>query len=75
MFQVVKLKGTQLRAAILGVCGLCFCLLGYDQGVLGSLIGLPSFLNAIGNPDATIQGLVTSIYSIGCMVSKCSGPF
>lgn len=69
MVQVPRLKGTNLRAAIIGVCGICFCLLGYDQGVLGSLIGLPRFLNAIGSPDATIQGVVTSIYSIGCMVS------
>ncbi|KAF2012541.1 MFS transporter [Aaosphaeria arxii CBS 175.79] len=62
------LKGAGLRAAIVGVCGWCFCLLGYDQGVLGSLIGLPAFLSALGNPTAAIQGLVTAIYSIGCVL-------
>ncbi|OTB09492.1 hypothetical protein M426DRAFT_50479 [Hypoxylon sp. CI-4A] len=68
MFGLTQLEGNHLRAAILGVYGLCFCLLGYDQGVLGSLIGLPRFLSTLGDPDATIQGLVVSIYSVGCIL-------
>ncbi|KAI1442705.1 general substrate transporter [Annulohypoxylon stygium] len=68
MFGLTQLEGNALRAAILSVCALCFCLFGYDQGVLGSLIGLPRFLASIGSPDASMQGLVVSIYSVGCML-------
>lgn len=42
---------------------------GYDQGVLGGLIALPSFLKANRiNPDnADIQGTIVAIYDIGCL--------
>lgn len=42
--------------------------LRYDQGVLGGLIALPSFLNANGiDPaDADEQGTIVAIYDVGC---------
>lgn len=42
---------------------------GYDQGVLGGLIALPSFLKAnhINPSNANIQGTIVAIYDIGCL--------
>ena len=44
---------------------------GYDQGIMGSIINTPYFLDAVGiDPDgasyASTISTVTSIYDIGC---------
>lgn len=38
------LKGTRLNVAIGILAGLDFLLFGYDQGVMGGLLNLPSFV-------------------------------
>lgn len=44
-----------------------FLLLGYDQGVMSGLVGADNqFGRMMDNPDATAQGLLTSIYDTGC---------
>ena len=43
-------------------------LFGYDQGVLGAVIGLPSFRRDFGNPSANLEGIIAAIYDIGCLV-------
>ncbi|KAK9371425.1 general substrate transporter [Lipomyces kononenkoae] len=63
-----ELEGTRLHAVLIVACGLCFSMFGYDQGVVGGFINNPVFLSTIGNPNPTIQGLVVSIYDIGCMM-------
>ncbi|KAJ5578463.1 MFS transporter [Penicillium hispanicum] len=68
MLGIDRLEGSALRATILVTCGFCFTLFGYDQGVLGGVISVPLFLKAINNPDSTIQGVVVSIFDVGCMV-------
>ena len=42
---------------------------GYDQGVLGGLIALPTFLSAnrINPDDSDLQGTIVAIYDIGCL--------
>lgn len=43
--------------------------LGYDQGVFGGIIITQDFLDAMGNPDAGMQGTIVSLYDIGwCVV-------
>ena len=46
-----------------------FLLLGYDQGVMSGLIGADNaFGKQFGHPDPNMQGIITSIYDIGCAV-------
>lgn len=52
MLGLDRLEGSWLRAAIIISGAFCFSLLGYDQGVLGSIIGLPLFLKTI-NTDCS----------------------
>jgi len=44
-----------------------FLLLGYDQGVMSGLIGAHNqFAEQFNHPDPNMQGIITSIYDIGC---------
>ncbi|QPG73180.1 hypothetical protein FOA43_000486 [Brettanomyces nanus] len=72
----LKVSGNklQLMATLMGSVG--FCLFGYDQGVMGSLLTLPSFrdtfpsIDTVTHPDthtSTIQGFVIAVYEIGCL--------
>ncbi|KAM0803762.1 general substrate transporter [Usnea florida] len=60
------LTGSALRGAVAAVCGTAFLLFGYDQGVLGAVIGLPSFRADFDNPSAKLEGIIAAIYDIGC---------
>ncbi|KAK4500963.1 hypothetical protein PRZ48_006769 [Zasmidium cellare] len=76
------LRGTPLNLLISFIGGLDFFLFGYDQGVTGGLLDLPSFTKyfpqidttglAIGDPgyihQSTIQGIVVASYNLGCFV-------
>ncbi|KAK7686905.1 hypothetical protein QCA50_009982 [Cerrena zonata] len=70
------LKGKYLNMAISTMCGVGFLLFGYDQGVMGSLLTLPSFrdefptIDTQRNPDnSTLQGFTVAVYELGCMAS------
>ncbi len=43
-------------------------LFGYDQGVLGAVIGLPSFRRDFDDPSAHVEGTIAGIYDIGCLI-------
>ncbi|KAI4224826.1 MAG: hypothetical protein L6R36_004388 [Xanthoria steineri] len=58
--------GSALRGSIAAICGLAFLLFGYDQGVLGAVIGLPSFRDEFDNPDSILEGIIASFYDLGC---------
>ncbi|KAI6869002.1 general substrate transporter [Hortaea werneckii] len=62
------LRGRRLSWAVAAAALQGFLLLGYDQGVMSGLIGVDT--NAFGQqfnePDANMQGIITSIYDIGC---------
>ncbi|KAL2110432.1 hypothetical protein VUR80DRAFT_1192 [Thermomyces stellatus] len=48
-----------------------FLLLGYDQGVMAGIIGADNrFGRDFGNPDPDMQGNITSLYDIGCVVGS-----
>jgi len=46
----------------------CEKLFGYDQGVLGAVLGLPSFRKQFDNPSANLEGIIAAIYDTGCLV-------
>lgn len=72
------LTGTKLNIAIAVVAGTDFALFGYDQGVMGGLLTLPSFtryfpeIDTINPPNgdashtATIQAITVGAYTLGC---------
>lgn len=66
------LRGNKLVTAITTCCGMAFLLFGYDQGVMGGFVGYPenSFAEVFNNPDATLTGVIVSIYEIGCLVGS-----
>ncbi|KAL9635121.1 MAG: hypothetical protein Q9164_003663 [Protoblastenia rupestris] len=63
-----NLRGSTLRGAIAACCGVAFLLFGYDQGVLGAVIGLSSFRRDFDNPDPNLEGVIAAIYDVGCLV-------
>lgn len=59
------LKGRALSWAITACSCQAFLLLGFDQGVMSGLIGADNqFGRDFGNPDANLQGVITSIYGM-----------
>ncbi|KAJ4386431.1 hypothetical protein N0V93_009327 [Gnomoniopsis smithogilvyi] len=73
------LRGTNLNIAIAVIAGTDFALFGYDQGVMGGLLTLPSFLQYFPEVDTTnpppgytssqasnIQGITVGAYTLGC---------
>lgn len=63
---LLQLRGKALIFMILITSGLDFLLFGYDQGLFGGILPGERFKDTLGNPDATMTGLVTAIYDIGC---------
>ena len=64
-----QLRGRYLHWAVTAASCQAFLLLGYDQGVMSGLVGADNqFGKTFNNPDSTMQGLLTSIYDIGCAV-------
>ncbi|RKL41530.1 hypothetical protein BFJ72_g5422 [Fusarium proliferatum] len=66
----MHLQGKALMSAITAVCGLGFLLFGYDQGVMGGVIGSPTFKERFHDPNATKQGLVVGLYDLGCLIGS-----
>lgn len=59
-------RGFPLRLAITISCQLAFVLFGYDQGVFSGIVGNERFLDTFGHPDAGLEGIIVSIYNLGC---------
>ncbi|BGP25437.1 hypothetical protein JCM10295v2_004362 [Rhodotorula toruloides] len=64
-----NLQGRPLLAALTVCCAIGFLLFGYDQGVMGGLIGGHDFLQtfpALAN-NSTLLGATVAIYEIGAL--------
>ncbi|KAI1144259.1 general substrate transporter [Hypoxylon sp. FL0543] len=64
------LRGRPLSMMVSTVATTGFLLFGYDQGVMSGIIGSNQFANVFEEVrnNATMQGLVTAIYEIGCLI-------
>ncbi|KAJ5322250.1 uncharacterized protein N7506_011380 [Penicillium brevicompactum] len=71
------LRGSSLNIMISIIAGLDFLLFGYDQGVMGGLLTLNSFVTVFPEIDtthsssststnSTTQGITTASYNLGC---------
>ncbi|KAG2067673.1 general substrate transporter [Suillus decipiens] len=75
-----SLRGRKLTAAVAFVAGIGFTLLGYDQGVMSSLITgnqfeatFPEVIVEAGHPNhATLQSFTIAIYEVGCLFGALS---
>lgn len=81
MTKYLGLTGTKLHSAIATIAGIGFVLFGYDQGVMGGLLTLDTFVETFPEMDtvgksltaaqksynSNVQGVVIAIYEIGCM--------
>ncbi|KAF1360389.1 general substrate transporter [Lizonia empirigonia] len=66
-----KLRGKSLIFAVTAASCQAFLLLGYDQGVMGGIIGADNpFGRYFNNPDADMQGNITALYDIGCVLGS-----
>lgn len=59
-------RGFRLRAAITIACQLAFVLFGYDQGVFSGIVGNADFLDTFDHPSPALEGIIVSIYNLGC---------
>lgn len=59
-------RGFKLRAAITIACQMAFILFGYDQGVFSGIVGNENFLDTFGHPSPSLEGIIVSIYNLGC---------
>ncbi|OAA56269.1 myo-inositol transporter 1 [Niveomyces insectorum RCEF 264] len=59
-------RGRPLRFAVTIACQITFILFGYDQGVFSGIVGDKDFLNTFGNPNSGLEGIIVSIYNLGC---------
>ncbi|KAH8891601.1 putative Myo-inositol transporter 1 [Thozetella sp. PMI_491] len=59
-------SGRSLRLAITISCQLAFVLFGYDQGVFSGIVGNEDFLETFGHPNSALEGIIVSIYNLGC---------
>ncbi|KAH9814335.1 general substrate transporter [Melampsora americana] len=80
------LQAEPLNLAIATLAGIGFLLFGYDQGVMGGLLTLPTFVATFPELDttsafltseqkkrnSTVQGVSVAIYEIGCMFGALS---
>ncbi|TGJ79755.1 hypothetical protein E0Z10_g9010 [Xylaria hypoxylon] len=64
------LSGRPLSIAVSAICTTGFLLFGYDQGVMSGILTAPAFSDVFVETrnNSTIQGVVTSIYDLGCLV-------
>ncbi|BGP32940.1 hypothetical protein JCM10296v2_004726 [Rhodotorula toruloides] len=66
------LQGRPLLATLTVCCAIGFLLFGYDQGVMGGLIGGADFLEtfpALAN-NSTLLGATVAIYEIGALIGS-----
>lgn len=60
-----KLRGRGLFAAVTTLTALSFMQIGWDNGLMGGLVGAPAFNRTFNSPSPAILGLIVSILEIG----------
>ncbi|KAE8153679.1 general substrate transporter [Aspergillus avenaceus] len=64
-------RGRTLIMAITMASCQAFLLLGFDQGVMAGIIGADNrFGRDFNNPDTAMQGNITALYDIGCVIGS-----
>ncbi|KAJ5631715.1 Major facilitator superfamily domain general substrate transporter [Penicillium longicatenatum] len=64
------MSGNMLSRTVTATATMGFLLFGYDQGVMSSIIDSNAFFTLLPqlNGNSTLQGTVTALYEIGCLI-------
>ncbi|KAA6407798.1 MAG: sugar transporter STL1 [Lasallia pustulata] len=63
-----ELSGRALMGAVTGLTSLGFCMIGYDNGLMGGLINTPSFLKTFHTPGANVTATIVAIFDAGAFL-------
>ncbi|KAH7093324.1 general substrate transporter [Paraphoma chrysanthemicola] len=63
-----ELKGRAMMITISLLTSLGFMLIGYDNGLMGGLVGAPAFNKTFDRPSADMIGTIVAIFEIGCFL-------
>jgi hypothetical protein len=61
-----KLRGRALLLTISLLTSLGFMLIGYDNGLMGGLVGAPAFNKTFDHPSADMIGTIVAIFESEC---------
>ncbi|GME25807.1 putative sugar transporter stl1 protein [Neofusicoccum parvum] len=67
---LLKLEGTALLSAVTTLTCMGFLLIGFDNGLMGGLVGATAFNDTFNTPDAEMIGLIVAIYEVGCFLGS-----
>lgn len=70
---MVQLEGRALLGAVTALTCMGFLLIGFDNGLMGGLVGAPAFNGTFNTPGAEMVGLIVAIYEGKCN-SNCRRP-
>lgn len=57
-----ELRGQALMLTVSTLTSLGFLLIGYDNGLMGGLVGAPAFNRTFHKPSATMIGTIVAIF-------------
>jgi uncharacterized membrane protein YphA (DoxX/SURF4 family) len=63
-----ELRGRALLLTISLLTSLGFMLIGYDNGLMGGLVGAPAFNKTFGHPSADMIGTIVAIFESESMM-------
>ncbi|GAM43362.1 hypothetical protein TCE0_047f18109 [Talaromyces pinophilus] len=66
----MKLQGNRLFAVVTALTALGFMQIGYDNGLMGGLVGQKAFNDTFASPDPTMIGLIVSIMEVGAFLGS-----
>jgi sugar porter (SP) family MFS transporter len=70
-----KLRGNTLFACVTALTALGFMQIGFDNGLMGGLVGGKPFNKTFDSPDPTMIGLIVSIMEIGAFLGSLTSAF
>jgi hypothetical protein len=65
-FTMPELRGRALLLTISLLTSLGFMLIGYDNGLMGGLVGAPAFNKTFDHPSADMIGTIVAIFESEC---------
>ncbi|KAL5114313.1 hypothetical protein ACEQ8H_007788 [Pleosporales sp. CAS-2024a] len=67
-----ELRGRALMLTVSLLTSLGFMLIGYDNGLMGGLVGAPAFNKTFNHPSSDMVATIVAIFEIGCFVGAMS---
>ncbi|KAJ5092772.1 hypothetical protein N7456_008633 [Penicillium angulare] len=71
----MAIEGQQLCILMTMTCGLSYLLYGYDQGFMSGVLLVDDYLSVMNGPSSFMQGLLSSLYTLGCFFGSIFSMF